>query len=128
MNLGERVKQRREMLGMTQEALAYKMGYKSKSSITKIERGRSVTQKVIVKLAKALEVTPAYLMGWEEDSPVILFDTKTIVKAIDKAVPNDVRKNLHKYAEVFVELDLDDSEMKKVTEYAKFIKSQRSDE
>ena len=128
MNLGERVKQRREMLGMTQEALAYKMGYKSKSSSTKIERGRSVTQKVIVKLAKALEVTPAYLMGWEEDSPVILFDTKTIVKAIDKAFPNDVLENLHKYSEIFVELDLDDSEMKKVTEYAKFIKSQRSDE
>lgn len=64
MNFSERVKQRRLELNMTQEELALKMGYKSKSSINKIECGRPVTQKIIVKLADALETTPSYLLGW----------------------------------------------------------------
>ena len=37
MTIGQRVKIRREELGMSQEELAKKIGYKSKSSINKIE-------------------------------------------------------------------------------------------
>ena len=37
--LGNFIKQRRIELGMTQEDLAHKLGYKSKSSINKIEMG-----------------------------------------------------------------------------------------
>lgn len=45
MTFGERVKARRIELGWTQEELAEKMGYKSKSSINKIELGiNDVTQ------------------------------------------------------------------------------------
>ena len=35
MTLGERVKARREQIGMTQEELARKMGYKSMSPLTR---------------------------------------------------------------------------------------------
>lgn len=68
MNLADKVRLRREELGMNQTELASKMGYKSRVSINKIEKGREVSQKIIVRLAEALDVTPAYLMGWE-DSP-----------------------------------------------------------
>jgi transcriptional regulator with XRE-family HTH domain len=43
------------------------MGYKSRVSINKIEKGRPVSQKLIVRLAEALDVAPAYLMGWAEN-------------------------------------------------------------
>lgn len=68
MSLADKVRTRREELGMNQTELAIKMGYKSRVSINKIEKGREVSQKIIVRLAEALDVTPAYLMGWE-DSP-----------------------------------------------------------
>ena len=66
MDLANRVRQRREELNWTQEELAKRMGYKSRVSINKIENGRAVSQKIIVRLAKALGVSVAYLMGWDE--------------------------------------------------------------
>lgn len=69
MDLGEKVKQRREELGMTQEELSLKMGYKSRASINKIENGRPVSQKIIVRLATELKVSVAYLMGYQEEKP-----------------------------------------------------------
>ena len=66
MDIGHRIKERRELLGMSQDELAKKVGYKSRSSINKIESdGRGLPQSKIVAFAKALETTPAYLMGWE---------------------------------------------------------------
>lgn len=68
MEIGDRIKKRREELDMSQEQLAKKVGYKSRSSINKIELdGRGLPQNKIVALAKALETTPAYLMGWMDD-------------------------------------------------------------
>ena len=70
MTIGERIKARREELGWTQEELAIKMGYKSKSTINKIEMGKvDVTQKKIPQYAKVLMTTEKYLMGWDEAVP-----------------------------------------------------------
>ena len=53
---------------MTQEDLAKLMGYKSKSTINKIELGiNDIPQSKIVQFAQALGTTPAELMGWEEE-------------------------------------------------------------
>lgn len=66
-NIGKNIKERRESLGMSQDELAEKMGYKSRSTIAKIEKGvNDVTQTNIVKFAEILKTTPAYLMGWEK--------------------------------------------------------------
>lgn len=70
MDLASRVRLRREALGLSQEQLAQRMGYSSRTSINKIENGRACTQKIIARLAVALNTTPAYLMGWEETSPI----------------------------------------------------------
>lgn len=77
--LANRVKNRREELKLTQDDLAKKMGYASRSSINKIEKGRPVSQKVIVKLANALEVSPSYLMGWDQDNSDLTFEEKTLI-------------------------------------------------
>lgn len=59
MDIGDRIKKRREELGMSQEELAKKVGYKSRSSVNKIEiDGRVLPQNKIVIFAKALETPP----------------------------------------------------------------------
>ena len=65
--IGERIKSQREYMGLTQEALAEKLGYKNKTSITKIENGiNDIPQSKVVAFAKALDTSVAYLMGWSE--------------------------------------------------------------
>lgn len=69
-SIGDRIKFRREQLGMSQAELATKLGYKSRSSINKIELdSRNLTQSKIKAIADALETTPAYIMGWDDDMP-----------------------------------------------------------
>lgn len=67
MKIGDRIKYRREQLGMSQDELARRLGYKSRSSINKIEKDASgLPQTKIAAIANVLETTPAYIMGWEE--------------------------------------------------------------
>ena len=61
--LGERVRKRREELNLTQEELAKRAGYQSRSSINNIENGRPASLKVVHKLAEALNVSEWYLLG-----------------------------------------------------------------
>ena len=68
MGIGDKIKERRLALGMSQQELAEAMGYTSKSTINKIELGKNdVTQSKVMKFANVLKTTPAYLMDWEED-------------------------------------------------------------
>ena len=68
MNIGERIKHRRMELGMSQDELAQKLGYKSRSSINKIEHEASgLPQPKIMAIAMALDTTPGYIMGWDEE-------------------------------------------------------------
>lgn len=72
----QRIKKRRMELDMSQEELAKKVGYSHKTAICKIEAGqRKLKEDVISKLAKALDTTPSYLMGWDkEDDDATLSD------------------------------------------------------
>ena len=63
--IGKRIRTRREELGITQEELALKLGYKSKTTIAKIENGTNdIVQSKVIEFARVLDTTPAYLMGW----------------------------------------------------------------
>lgn len=67
MTIGEKVKLKREELNFSQEELAEKMGYKSKTSIHKIEVGiTDLPLSKVKELASVLNTTPAFLMGWED--------------------------------------------------------------
>lgn len=67
--VGENILLMRKQLGLTQEELAKKMGYKSKSTINKIELGiNDIPQSKIVQFAEVLGTTPAHLMGWNEEN------------------------------------------------------------
>ena len=70
MEIGERIKKRRKELGMSQDELAKKVGYTSRSSVAKVEtNANGMLQSKLITFAKALGTTPAYLMGWEDDIP-----------------------------------------------------------
>ena len=61
--IGDRVKRRRLELGMSQDELAKRMGYKSRSSINKLELNENdLPQTKVVLLSKILNVPIGYLM------------------------------------------------------------------
>lgn len=69
METHENIKFLREKLGLSQEELAAKVGYKDRSSIAKVEAGAvDLTQSKIAAFAAALFVTPAQLMGISNES------------------------------------------------------------
>ena len=91
IKLFKRIKNRREELNMSQEELAKKLGYKSRSSINKIEKGENdIPQSKIAAFATALETTPEYLMGWESKSakPQPAPDQMTIIRLALKDHPD----------------------------------------
>lgn len=70
INVGRNIAEARKQAGMTQEELAAKVGYKTKSAINKIELGvRDLPQKKIAAFAQALGTTPGHLMGWDKPKP-----------------------------------------------------------
>ena len=67
MTIGERIKQKRIELNLSQDELAKRVGYKSRSSIQKIESARKLPITKVAIMASALNCSPGYLMGWEDD-------------------------------------------------------------
>lgn len=68
MTLGERLRKLREERKMSQRALANEIGI-GNSTISRIEAGAvKPDSDTIEKLAGSLNTTPAFLMGWDDDS------------------------------------------------------------
>lgn len=69
MEKGERIRSRREALGMTQTELADALST-TKQNIYKYENGiiSNIPSDKIEAMAEILKTTPAYLMGWEEET------------------------------------------------------------
>jgi phage repressor protein C with HTH and peptisase S24 domain len=65
--LGERLAKRREQLGLSQKALAEKVGV-SQQSINKIETGQTRSPRNLEKLAESLSVTSQWLLFGEGNS------------------------------------------------------------
>ena len=72
--LGKKIKQRREELGLSQDELARMLGYKHKSSINKIELGAAdVPRAKVPAFAKALGMTAIEFSGWTEERKALSF-------------------------------------------------------
>ena len=83
MNIGQRIKTLRENNQLTQEALGKAIGV-NKATVNRYETGViDIKRTIAIKLAEALNTTPAYLMGWEDttspnfQAPTIAEDTVT---------------------------------------------------
>lgn len=67
MSIGLRIKQRRKELKMSADELGKRLG-KDRSTIYRYEKGdiENLPLDILEPIAKALETTPQYLMGWEQ--------------------------------------------------------------
>ena len=92
----ENIRARRIALNMTQQELAKKMGYKSTSTIAKIESGENdIPQSKIAAFAQALDTTPAELMGLTFTTvPGATTDTVTVSIAKGKPQLEELIKRL----------------------------------
>lgn len=69
MTVADRIRIRREELGLSQDELASRCGYAYRSAICKMENaGDNIGTKRIAKVANALNTSIAYLMGWEDNA------------------------------------------------------------
>lgn len=69
--MGKRIKQKREEMGMTLEDLGKKLGV-TKSTISKYERGEisQIKRTHVEELSKILHVSPEWLMGFDSAKDV----------------------------------------------------------
>ena len=111
MTTGEKIKQLRKKLGMTQEELGNLIGVQ-KAAINKYETGVVVNLKksTIASLARALHVSPVELLSPEDsaDFQPVTDEARILAKGIDKLPPEQreqalavVRAMFVKYADYF---------------------------
>ena len=67
MGIGQRIKDRRKALKMSADELAKRLG-KDRSTIYRYEKGdiENLPLDILEPIAKALNTTPQYLMGWDK--------------------------------------------------------------
>lgn len=90
--IGKKIKRLRIEQNMTQDELAKKVGYTSRSTVNKIEIDEiELNQTKIVAFAKALNTSVAYLMGWEDKKTTDDLKHNTIIASkngFDKKIYN----------------------------------------
>ena len=97
--IGQKIKQRRIELGLTQEELARRLGYKDKSAINKIELNKNdINQDKLVRFAKALECDPNDLL--EKPSHQV-YATKAVMEYAERLMKlsPDALDNVLQYIE-----------------------------
>lgn len=114
MTKGDRIKNRREELGMGQTELANKIGI-SKQSLYKYERDivTNIPSDIIEKLSRALDVTPAFLMGWKEDPSNIVIEFEDYYENT-----TEKKSRIATYLDAFAKLSPESQD--KVIDYMKY--------
>ena len=114
MTLYERIRSLRIEQNMSQTDLALKLGYKDGSMITKIESGKvDISQKKILAFAKALNTTPGYLMGWEDEPPAPPPDLpkndeiRLLLRGLNKLTPEQVEQAKDMFRIMFMKTNPD---------------------
>ena len=105
--MGNRVRLQREAIGLSQEELAHKLGYKGKSSISYIESGENeIPQSKMRSFSEALDTSIEYLMGWDNipskriaDITQEEIDLILCFRLADERDKNTVRNVLDRYKE-----------------------------
>lgn len=100
-NLGTRIKELRTLLGLSQEELGNRIGVQ-RAAINKYEKGTvtNVPIENIEKLAMVFDVSPNYLVGWDEsNSNPLAFEVK-ILQGVKNFYGNDSVDLLEMYTEL----------------------------
>lgn len=106
MGIGTRIKEIRTLKQLSQEELAIKMGYKSRTSINKIELGLAdVSSSKVQEFAKVLGVSTSYLMGWENQTKTKQKGVKIpVLGTIPAGVPIEAIEEVLDYEEISEEM------------------------
>lgn len=86
-DIGSNIANARKKVGMSQEDLALKAGYKTRSAINKIEMGkRDLPQRKVVMIAHVLGVAPAALLSDAEIEPENNQDSKPVAIQTEESI------------------------------------------
>lgn len=115
MTVGERIKILREQLGMSQIDFATKLNV-SKQNLYKYENNiiTNIPSDKIEAAAKLCNVSPAYLMGWEDEE-----------KIANSLYALTVSPKLQQLVDIVT--GMNPEQIDKVIDYAEFIKSKEED-
>ena len=84
MTIGQRIKIKREEKGLSQKELANLIGYESKTAISFIEADkRELPFEKLSEVAKVLEVSPNWLLGWSEEPILIKTDLSLTIEELE---------------------------------------------
>ncbi len=120
----ERIRRLRQERNMSQDDLAKKTGYTSRSTINKIEAGKIDISRAKIKVfADALGVTPAYLMGWE-DVPDQIQGYYTDPEVAELA--EELRTNPELKVLFSTSRNLTKEQMQEAYDYIKYLKSKET--
>jgi len=107
--VGMQIKKRRKELSISQLKLAEMCGYKTKGSVSRIEKGETdLTQDQVILFAKALKTSPSYIMGWVDDPNYSMSEkSKTTPMAINIGQQLTNLEKEHGYSEDYVAKEVD---------------------
>ena len=120
----ERIRRLRQEHNMSQDDLAKKTGYTSRSTINKIEAGKIDIPRAKIKVfADALGVTPAYLMGWEDvpDQTQGYYTDPEVAELAEELRTNPELKVLFSTSR-----NLTKEQMQEAYDYIKYLKSKET--
>lgn len=102
MTLYDRIKDLRKKRKISQEELAKMTGYTDRSSIAKIEKGKvDLSETKIQLFATALNTTPAYLMGWKDETKESNQGIKIpVLGAVPAGIPISAIEDIIDYEEI----------------------------
>lgn len=134
MDVGKRIKERRIELNISVDELAKRLN-KNRTTVYRYEKGdiENLPMDILGPLAKALNTTPAYLMGWDS-KPNSTIDTITDYYRLsaedltkeELECKGNVRIERFKiWAKKFDKYVFTDEEHSKLVEYAEFLLYQR---
>lgn len=129
MELGEKIKMLREQKNMTLEELGNAVGV-GKSTVRKWENGMiaNMRRDKIAKVAAALDVSPGYLMGWDEGKDTLIVDSNAEMSQmyepenpalLQAAADKELFDTYHR---------LDQDRKKQLKEYARYLLFQQEEE
>ena len=126
MDVGKRIRERRKELNLSVDELAKKLN-KNRTTVYRYEKGEieNLPMDILGPLAKALNTTPAYLMGWD-DKPISAFDTIKDYYRLSIDNEDNIRvERFNAWAKKFNKYVFTDEEHHKLVEYAEFLIHQR---
>lgn len=99
MTVGQRIKLKREEKGLSQKELANLIGYESKSAVSLIESDkREVPFDKLSEIAKVLDVSPNWLLGWTDEAILIRTDLSLTIEQLE-SLDSDQLARVRKYIE-----------------------------